>query len=105
MEKIKAEKENCLWFYCQGWRYGEIVKQYSKNRVTVRDCTGRKYIVQSNSMGKWIATSHKDFKGENNLKEKTIGKKKKIRKIKFKKRIKNKTTKRKFRKIIKKSKS
>ncbi len=97
MKKITAAKEDCLSFYCQGWRYGEIVKRYAKDRVTVKDCTGRRYRVQLNDKGQWVAMNNGEFKGSHNLKEKKNGKKKKIRKIKRKKRIKIKTKKRKLR--------
>ena len=102
VKKIKAKKENCVWFYAEGWRYGKIVKQYSKNRMTVMDCSS-KYRIYQNENGKWIAMSNKEFKGQNHIKKEKKNGKKKIRKIKIKKRIKIKITKRKIRKSSKNS--
>jgi hypothetical protein len=97
MNKLSANPENCVWFYCQGWRWGKIVKRNSENRVTVQDCTGKKYRVKRNQDDKWVALSNKGFKGENDMRGKTDVKKKN-RKNKGQRRFKIKITKRKFRK-------
>ena len=100
IQKLKAEPENCVHFYFQGWRYGVITKRYSDDLVTVRDCTNRRYRIQKRSNGKWAALSNVEFKGQKKLrkKEKTNVKKKRI-KIKGKRRFKIGTAKRKLRKI------
>lgn len=95
IKKIKAKKENCLWFYYQGWRYGKIIKRYAENLVTVRDCTKKRYRIKLNRKNQWIAISNKEFKGANHLKGKTNGKIKiKIKKSKGKKGVNIKTKKR-----------
>ena len=77
IEKIKSE--NAVWFYNQGWRWGKIIKRYSKTKITVQDCTGTRCRVILDQRDRWI--SFADFKNSDNLKEKTNGKKKiKIRK-------------------------
>ena len=70
MQKIKANSENCIYFYHEGWRYGKIIKRYSKSIVTVQDCSDKKFRVKLNEKGKWIAISNKNFKSEKNLREK-----------------------------------
>lgn len=97
MRKINAKPEDCLWFYYHGWRWGEIVKRYSDKKLTVRDCTSRRYVVQRLDTGKWLATSSREFKEQRHLrKEKKDGKKK--GKAGSKRRLKVKIAKRKLRK-------
>ena len=100
MKKIDTTKKSSICFYWQGWRYGKIVKRYSKNRMTVRDCAGRRYRVYLNENEKWVAMSDKDYKQLKSIKkEKKHGKKIKVKiKGKRKRRFKVKIKGRKLRK-------
>ena len=104
LQKLQAKEEDLVWFYCQGWRVGEIIKQYTKQKITVKDCTGRRYRVQMNSEGKWVARSNTEFKGENHIKKgKTDGKKRIKIKGSGKRRLKIKIKRRKIRKSRKRT--
>jgi len=93
--KLTAKPEDCIWFYFHGWRWGEIVKRYSDTKQTVRDCTGRRYVVQRLDTGKWLATSSREFKGQKQLEKRETDVKK--AKGKGKRRLKIKVAKRKLR--------
>jgi hypothetical protein len=84
--KIKAKKENCIYFYNEGWRYGKIIKRYSETSVTVRDCTGSKHRVYLNANKKWIANSNQEFKDQKKLRKGKKNGKIKIKKASGKKR-------------------
>jgi len=108
MKKIKADADKCIWFYCDGWRYGKIIKHWSGVEVTVADCSESKYRCKQNNNGSWIATRSKEFKNQKHArKEPANGKeknKRKGKKIRIKKRVQVKAKKRKVCKVRIKSK-
>ena len=102
MPKITADPENCLWFYHDGHRYGEIVKRYSENLLTIRTCDNTKHRVKKSKTGKWISVSSKNFKEEKHIRKEKKNEKRK--KTTGEKRFKVKIKKRKVRKSGRKTK-
>jgi len=64
------ESATKVWFYNQGWRVGQIIKKYSNDLVTVKDCTGSKYRIRMVKENAWIALNNKDFKEEHKARKK-----------------------------------
>lgn len=88
MRKIEAKSEDCIWFYWEGWRWGEIIKRYSDDLLTVKDCNKSRHRVRRNNKGKWVSFRHKDFKEQKKVRGEENGKKEKSKKIKGKRRLK-----------------
>ncbi len=62
MHKLKAAKEDCVFFYGNGWRYGKIIEKQSDTRMIVQDCTGEKFEVVKNDKEKWGVPVDKVFR-------------------------------------------
>ena len=85
MNKLKADPENCIWFYSRGWRYGEIMKYNSDTQITVRDCSGSRYRCRQTDSG-WIAIRSDEYKKKKASQKAIV--KKVIKKAKGKKKFK-----------------
>ena len=69
----KDEDSRFVWFYWDGSRYGKVVKEHSKNHLTVEDVHGIHHQVKRNKKNDWISCRHKEFTGQNNLRGETDG--------------------------------